>query len=122
MGDLGYTGGGIPSLPGSEPKKLDNYKPNTTPAPIPKNERAVNGNVYNLLKWLVILLFLAVGVFGYLSYEGNFKTEIEIPECPTVEIPSCPSAPACPACPAFPNISNDCSFPSELNIIGNYSG
>lgn len=67
-------------------------------------KKIADKKVYNLFKWLVILLGIAIIGFGFMAYNGNLKTQIDIPACPNVTIPSAPTCPICPSCP-----TNTCS-------------
>lgn len=83
----------------------------------PYKRQVVNSNYYNLLKYLVIVLGLGVLLFGYMSYNNKFSSDINIPACP--QIPECPEI-SIPACPSN-NIScsptlNCAPIPSNLSI------
>jgi hypothetical protein len=77
----------------------------------------VDKGFYNLLKAFVIILAVALGIFLLMAYNGNFKTEIDIPACPNISIPECPTCPDCSVqCSNVSLSCGDINFPNELKI------
>jgi hypothetical protein len=72
------------------------------------------------LKVLIILLFVAFLIFGFVLaygiFSGSFKS-ISNQTCPSINIPSCPSVPSCPVAPAC-NCSLSCGT-TNYTIINN---
>lgn len=69
------------------------YEQEANPRLKPYGKQIVDKGFYNLLKAFVIILAVALGIFLLMAYNGNFKTDIDIPACPNISIPECPTCP-----------------------------
>jgi len=115
----------LPTLPRPQnPQQVVNdYTEKTNPKLQEYNRRIVNKNTYDLMKILIYVLIGGIVIFGYLTLEGKFQSEISCPSAP-----ACPNNVPCPLCPNFPNLSfpdctNTCNFPNSINInLSNSTG
>ena len=110
----------------SKPETIKEYEEEANPKLKKYGKKVVDLKEYRFLKISLFFLILFFVAFIFMVSQDKFKSEINIPECPMVNIPACPTCPvfpACPSCPSCPSFSCG-NFPDNLsiNLVGNSSG